>query len=338
MKTIEEIKKEFGKRLVILGHHYQNSDVLQYCDFVGDSLALSKTAAECTEAEKIVFCGVKFMAESADTLTSDEQDVYMPDVSAGCPMALMATGAQVRDAMTSLQAVLGDVVIPLVYVNSTVEVKAVCGEYDGATCTSGNARKMLEWVFNQGKKVLFLPDQHLGTNICHDIGILDSEMRLYNPRLKNGGLTVEDIQEAKLIAWKGFCCVHNDFKVSDVERARKEYPNATIIVHPETPKEVTRLCDAHGSTTEIINMLEKIKEGSDVIIGTESNLVNRMAEQYKGKLNVYNLAPSYCKGMRVTTVESMEHLLNYWPSENIIRVNSLEKANARKSLEQMFLV
>ncbi len=338
MKTIEQVKKEFEKKMIILGHHYQSSDVLKYCDFVGDSLALSKKAAECTEAEKIVFCGVRFMAESADTLTSDEQDVYMPDVSAGCPMALMATGKQFREAMIYLKSVLGDVVIPLVYVNSTVEVKAVCGENNGATCTSGNAKKMLQWVFDQGKKVLFLPDQHLGTNICHDMGVPDSKIKIYNPHLKNGGLNAEDIQEAKLIAWKGFCCVHNNFKISDVEVARKQYPNGIIIVHPETPKEVTRLCDAHGSTTEIINMLENLEDGSDVIIGTESNLVNRMAEKYRGKLNVYNLAPSYCNGMRVTTVESMVHLLNYWPSENIIRVDSREKKNAGKALEQMFLV
>jgi quinolinate synthase len=338
MKSIEEVRKEFGKRLVILGHHYQDSDVLKYCDFAGDSLALSKIAGECTEAEKIVFCGVKFMAESADTLTSDEQVVYMPDISAGCPMALMATAETFRAAMASIRSMVGDVVIPLVYVNSTVGVKAVCGENGGATCTSGNARKMLQWVFDQGKKVLFLPDQQLGTNIFYDMGILDSEMKLYDPALENGGLTAEDLKVAKLIAWKGFCCVHNNFTVADVERARKEHPNAKIIVHPETPKEVTRLCDAYGSTAEIIKMVETFEDGSDVVIGTESNLVNRLAEQYKGKVNIFNLAPSYCKGMRVTTEENLQILLNYWPDENIIKVDSSEKENARKALEQMFFV
>jgi quinolinate synthase len=333
-KQIERIRKTWRQKLVILGHHYQRASVLRHADYVGDSLELAQKAAASTDAQRIVFCGVKFMAETADILTRDDQVVYMPDTSAGCPMANMADASQMMKAWTVLQTA-GNDWLPVVYVNSTAEIKAQCGALGGSACTSSNAQRVIQWVFSQGKRVFFLPDEHLGVNTAADMGIPDSEVAVYDPKLDRGGLTPEALANAKIVVWKGFCLVHVAFTVNQVEEVRKLYPDAKIIVHPETPKEVLRLCDAHGSTSQIIKYVQAMPEGSTVVIGTENNLVERLAEENKGKLTIKALAPSVCANMSKTNEVNLLNLLNKWPGSNQICVDEQVSPNARKCLERM---
>jgi quinolinate synthase len=333
-KQIERIRKNWRQKLVILGHHYQRASVLRHADYVGDSLELAQKAAASTDAQRIVFCGVKFMAETADILTRDDQVVYMPDTSAGCPMANMADAAQMMKAWAILQTA-GNDWLPVVYVNSTAEVKAQCGALGGSACTSSNARKVIQWVFSQGKRVFFLPDEHLGVNTAAVMGIPDGEVAVYDPKVEGGGLTTESIAASKIVVWRGFCLVHTAFKVNHVEEVRRLHPDAKIIVHPETPKEVLRLCDAHGSTSQIIKYVETMPEGSTVVIGTENSLVERLAEQYRGKLTIKALSPSVCANMAKTNEVNLLDLLTKWPGSNQICVDEQIAPNARKCLERM---
>lgn len=331
---IDEIRGQFGNRLLILGHHYQRSAVLRHADELGDSLELSRKAASHPEVERIVFCGVKFMAESADILTGKSQTVYMPDMSAGCPMANMADSTQITAAWSLLQE-SGGGWLPVVYVNSTAEIKACCGRWGGSTCTSSNAAKVFKWVFAQGKKVFFLPDEHLGANTAHDMGIVDGEVLVYDPRRLNGGLDPVEIAKARVIVWKGFCLVHTVFKPEHVEAARARFPEAKIIVHPETPKEVVRMCDAHGSTSQIIKYVETAPAGSTVIVGTELNLVDRLAAEQNGRVTVKALAPSVCANMAKTNEINLLDLLGKWPARNEVHVPDPVAAEARRALKTM---
>lgn len=331
---IEAIRKEWGRKLLILGHHYQRRSVLKHVDETGDSLELSRKAGANTYAERIVFCGVKFMAESADILSSDQQKVYMPETNAGCPMANMATGDQMRKALDHLESVVKGWV-PVVYVNSSAEVKACCGRSGGSTCTSSNAAKVFEWAFSQGKKILFLPDEHLGWNSATDLGVRDEEIAVYDPALEGGGLSAAGISGSKVIVWKGFCIVHQSFKVEQVEAVRRLRPDARIIVHPESPKEVVRLCDAHGSTAQIIKYVEAAEDGACIVIGTELNLVQRLAEEHLGRVEVKALNPSVCANMAKTNLENLLEVLKSWPDERLISVDSAVKADACIALERM---
>jgi len=338
MKTIseqiDEIRREWGSRLLILGHHYQRSSVISHVDERGDSLELARTAAKRTEAERIVFCGVRFMAESADILTGPDQAVYMPESAAGCPMANMATAGQMEQALYDVAGQADDC-LPVVYVNSSVEVKAYCGRNGGSACTSSNASRVLKWVFDQGKRVLFLPDEHLGVNTAHDLGIPDGEMPIYDPRKGKGGLSSEELRRARVIVWKGFCLVHAAFSVDHVRMVRDALPEARIIVHPETPKEVVRICDAHGSTSQIIEYVKAAPEGSTVVVGTELNLVQRLADESRPRVTVKALSPSVCANMAKTNEQNLLDTLRDWPSSREIRVPEEIAVDARKSLETM---
>ncbi len=331
---INAIKQEWGERLLILAHHYQRSSVVKYADEKGDSLELARKASQYEKAERIVFCGVKFMAESADILSGSEQTVYMPESGAGCPMANMATAEQMEHALQSLNKIVPNW-CPVVYVNSSAEVKACCGKYNGSTCTSSNAKKVFEWALNQGKKILFLPDEHLGFNSAHDLGIPDEEICIYNPREENGGLTPQEIMNARVIVWKGFCIVHQAFTVDAVKKVRELLPEAKIIVHPESPKEVVRLCDAHGSTAQIIDYVKDAPDGSTIVIGTELNLVQRLAEEEKGRVTVKALVPSVCANMAKTTEENLLQLLQNWSEHQKVVVPDEIAVDARISLETM---
>jgi quinolinate synthase len=278
---IGALREKLGDRLLILGHHYQRSSVIQHADERGDSLELSRLAAARPDAERIVFCGVRFMAESADILSDDGQVVYMPETAAGCPMADMATVEDMEAGWEALSAA-GDW-LPVVYVNSSAEIKACCGRLGGSTCTSSNARKVFEWVLSQDKKVFFLPDEHLGFNTASDLGIPDDEVVVYNPRLEGGGLSIAELEKARVVVWKGFCLVHQAFSTEHVATVRERLPDAQIIIHPEAPKEVVRACDEHGSTAQIIKYVEAAAPGSTIVIGTEVNLVQRLAEQERGR-------------------------------------------------------
>lgn len=286
-------KKAFGPRLVILGHHYQQDEVIQFADFTGDSLKLSQIGAKQKDAEFIVFCGVHFMAESADILSDDRVKVILPDLSAGCSMADMAELEQLEEAWEFLTEDCGANVIPITYVNSAASIKAFCGGHGGACCTSSNAKAVLTWAFTQGDKVIFLPDQHLGRNTAYAMGIALDEMALYDPKKTNGGLTRERVDESKVLLWKGHCSVHGLFTVAQCEAIRKADPAFKILVHPECPWEVVQTADVAGSTEYIIKTVREAPAGSKWAVGTEIHLVNRLAQQHPDK-TVRSLAGIQC--------------------------------------------
>jgi len=333
-QAIDAIRSEWGEKLLILGHHYQRSSVLQHADETGDSLELARKAAARPDADRIVFCGVRFMAESADILSGASQAVYMPDMSAGCPMANMATADSMMAAYETLSA-HGDDWLPVVYVNSTAEVKACCGRLGGSTCTSSNAAKVFEWVFARGKRVFFLPDEHLGVNTAQDLGIPNDRVLVWDPKQPGGGLDAGGVEAARVVVWKGFCIVHVAFTTEQVARVRKALPDAKIIVHPEAPREVVSLVDAHGSTAQIIKYVEGSADGATIVIGTEVNLVERLAEKCRGRVTVKVLSPSVCANMSKTNEENLLSLLRDWPEQARISVPGAVAADARKSLTTM---
>lgn len=334
-KTIERIRAEWGKRLLILGHHYQRDTVIEHVDAIGDSLELARKAAAEKKAERIVFCGVHFMAESADILTGAHQTIYMPEPGAGCPMASMADMAQVTSAWNTLQQWSRGQWIPVVYVNSTAEIKAFCGANGGSTCTSSNAGKVFQWVFAQGKRVFFLPDEHLGRNTAADLAVPSDQVAVYDQKSHNGGLNEAAVARAQVIVWRGFCIIHTRFTVEHVRFARKNWPDARIIVHPESPREVVRIVDAHASTSGIIQFVESSPSGSVIVVGTEVNLVERLARIHAGRVTVKVLAPSVCRNMSMTSEKSLCEVLEHWPQANVIRVPESVAGEARTALERM---
>lgn len=287
-------KESFGKRLVILGHHYQQDEVIQFADFTGDSLKLSQMAGKQTGAKYVVFCSVHFMAESADILTDPQVAVILPDLTAGCSMADMAAIEQVEDAWDRLTQATNAKIIPITYVNSTAAVKAFCGRHDGACCTSSNARKVLEFALTQGDKVLFLPDQHLGRNTAYAMGHPLESMVVYAPEIPNGGLTDKQIRDARFLLWKGHCSVHQVFTIEQCEQIRRTDPTCKIVVHPECDWPIVQRADLAGSTEYIIKMLDEAPDGSRWAVGTEIHLVNRMANRYAGRKSIRSLAGVQC--------------------------------------------
>ncbi len=292
LAEIRQIKSDLNDDLIILGHHYQQDDVIAFADVTGDSLLLAKEAKRL-KARYIVFCGVHFMAETADILTEDYQQVVLPDLNAGCTMADMAGLDQVEGAWELFESYGINSITPITYINSAASLKSFVGQHGGAICTSSNARKVIEWAFSQSEKLLFFPDQHLGRNTCFQMGIAREEMVVYNPNLYRGGVSKEELKAAKVILWYGLCSVHQGFQVSDLERVRKEDPKATIIVHPECNFEVTQGADLAGSTSFIINEIEKAASGSSFAVGTEINLVNRLQKEHQDK-KIFSLASHQC--------------------------------------------
>lgn len=337
-QKIERLRAEWGKRLLILGHHYQRQAVLLHADAIGDSLELARRAAREKAAERIIFCGVHFMAESADILTADYQTIHMPEPEAGCPMAEMADETQVQTAWDILQERGGGDWLPVVYVNSTAAIKAFCGRRGGSACTSSNACKVFDWVFSQGKRVFFLPDEHLGVNTACDLGITGEKVAVFDPARKGGGLPESALTSATVLAWKGYCHVHTAFTTAHIKAVRERLPDAKIIVHPETPKEVVELADAHGSTSQIIKYVENAADGATVVIGTEVNLVERLAREHAGRVNVKVLSHSICPNMFMTTEESVLAVLENWPASNEIHVPEAYADDARKALDRMLLL
>lgn len=335
-------RKALGASTVLLGHHYQRDEVIRFADFTGDSYKLSKIAAE-TPAQYIVFCGVHFMAESADVLGRDDQQVILPDMNAGCSMADMAEISQVEACWEILtRAGLDEKsAIPLTYMNSTAAIKAFCGERGGLVCTSSNAKKAFEWAFARAEKVLFLPDQHLGRNTAVAMGIPLDEMVVYDPWQINGGITPEKLRSAKVILWKGHCSVHQRFLPEHVDQVRAKYPGIRVVVHPECRWEVTQKADAMGSTERIIAEVDQAPEGTMFAIGTEIHLVNRLAKQYapEGK-RIITLDDTGCLCTTMYRI-SPGHLA--WALENLVQgqvVNRIHvedgvKRWARVALDRM---
>ena len=340
---IATARARLGGTAVILGHHYQRDEVIRFADFTGDSYKLSKIAGE-TDAQYMVFCGVHFMAETADILARPWQQVVLPDLNAGCSMADMAEIGQVEDCWESLEragVAGGDGILPLTYMNSAANIKAFCGERGGLVCTSSNARAAFEWAFQRAGKILFLPDQHLGRNTAFTMGIPLHEMVVWDPYQINGGVAPDRLRAAKMILWKGHCSVHQRFLPEHVDRVRREEPGMQVVVHPECRWEVCQKADALGSTERIIDLIERAPEGSSFAVGTEIHLVNRLAERFAplGK-RVITLDESGCLCTTMYRI-SPQHLA--WTLENLlegnvvncIRVDDDVKHWARVALDRM---
>lgn len=316
-ERIMEAKRKLGSRVMILGHHYQRDDVICHADLTGDSFKLAQMASRRPEADYIVFCGVHFMAESADILSGAHQQVILPDLAAGCSMADMARLEQVETAWEQLHELGIDSILPITYMNSAANIKAFCGRHDGVVCTSSNAAPLFDWAFKQKEKLFFFPDEHLGRNTGVKFGIPLDRMAVWDPRLELGGNTPEQLENAKIILWKGFCSVHGRFLERHVDDRRAEHPGIKILVHPECRYEVVAKSDLNGSTENIIKTINEAPAGSKWAIGTELNLVNRLANRHPDKL-ITLLAPDLCMCATMFRI-APENLL--WSLENLVHGN-----------------
>ncbi|MCU0265183.1 MAG: quinolinate synthase NadA [Actinomycetia bacterium] len=309
-------KAALGERVFVLGHHYQRDEVIQFADVTGDSFKLAQNAAAHPEAPYVVFCGVHFMAESADILTGDHQQVVLPDLAAGCSMADMAAISQVEDAWDVLaDAGVAATTVPVTYMNSTAAIKAFTGRHGGTVCTSSNAQRALTWAFEQGEKVLFLPDQHLGRNTAVlQLGLSLDDCVVYDPHRPGGGLTPQQLQDARVILWRGHCSVHGRFSAETVREARERIPGVRILVHPECRHEVVTQADEVGSTEYIIRAVEAAPPGTAWAIGTELNLVQRLAKQHPEQTIVF-LDKTVCFCSTMNRID-LPHLV--WALENLV--------------------
>ncbi len=342
---IRAARAALGSRLVMLCHHYQRADVYQYADLTGDSLKLSRLASQA-DAEYIVFCGVHFMAEVADIMSKPHQISILPDLAAGCSMADMANLAKVERCWRELNEVLNadEVVTPVTYINSAADLKAFCGRHGGIVCTSSNAGTIAEWSFRQREQILFFPDQHLGRWTGHKMGIPLDEMMVWDPDLPLGGLTPEQIRKAKLLLWKGHCSVHQMFQPAHIRKFRAEHPDGLVISHPECSFEVCQLSDYVGSTEHIVKIVKEAPANTRWLVGTELNLVNRLAEEVKpeGKI-VQFMSPTVCMCSTMQRIDP-QHLA--WTLDNLaaghvvnhIKVPEHEAGPAKLALERMLAV
>jgi len=330
-----------GDRALVLGHHYQRDEVIEFADITGDSFKLAQAAAEQSTAEYIIFCGVHFMAESADILTSSNQKVILPDLAAGCSMADMATANQVQECWSQLSAIgIADRTIPVTYMNSSAAIKSFTGEHGGTICTSSNAKKSMEWAFTQGEKILFLPDQHLGRNTAVlSLGLTLADCVLWNPWKPMGGLTAEQLQAAKVILWRGHCSVHGRFSVESVNEVRKRLPGVKVLVHPECQNEVVSIADVVGSTEAIIRAVEQSPPGSKWAIGTELNLVSRLAKNHPDKEIVFlDKTVCYCSTMNRIDLPHLVWAMESLVAGHVVNQIKVDPETARFSklaLEQM---
>ncbi|MFC7443299.1 quinolinate synthase NadA [Laceyella putida] len=313
-ERIQRAKEQLGQDLVILGHHYQRDDVIKFADYRGDSLKLARIGAELKQAKYIIFCGVHFMAETADTLAQDDQVVILPDLRAGCSMADMADIEDLEEAWEILQEQFGDTIIPLTYVNSTAAIKAFVGKHGGTTCTSSNAHKVLKWAFTQKKRILFLPDQHLGRNTAYAMGIPLEQMVVWSPQAAQFEEVAGELDQVRMILWKGHCSVHQKFTAEQIHRIRERDPEMRVIVHPECSFDVVQLADYSGSTEYIIKTIEAAPAGSKWAVGTEVNLVQRLANENPDK-KVVLLSTTMCPCLTMNRIDR-PHLL--WALDSIL--------------------
>jgi quinolinate synthase len=334
-------KDALGERVFVLGHHYQRDEVIQFADVTGDSFKLAQEAAARPDAEYVVFCGVHFMAESADILTAEHQRVVLPDLAAGCSMADMAVLDQVEDCWDALtDAGVADDVVPLTYMNSSADIKAFTGRHGGAVCTSSNARRAMEWAFERGTKVLFLPDQHLGRNTAvRELGLTLDDCVLWNPRRDDGGLTPQQLQDAKVILWAGHCSVHGRFSLDCVTEVRERVPGVTVLVHPECRYEVVQAADLVGSTEYIIRTVREAPSGTAFAIGTELNLVNRLAHEHPDKpVTFLDRTVCFCSTMNRIDLPHLVWALESLVAGNVVNeivVDPETRKYARLALDRM---
>lgn len=336
-------KKQLGESVVILGHHYQRDEVIKHADITGDSFKLSKVASEYDRSKWIVFCGVHFMAETADILTASDQNVLLPNMAAGCSMADMAQTEDVEDAWLELSNILDITkVIPVTYMNSTAAIKSICGNNNGIVCTSSNAVNTFEWALKRGDKILFLPDQHLGRNTGLKMGIKEEQMVVWNPFKRNGGLTENQIKSSKLILWQGHCSVHTRFTTGQIKNFRTKDTDVKVIVHPECTSDVVEAADYNGSTEFIIETITNGEPGSSWAVGTEINLVNRLSQDNPDK-KIYCLDSVVCP---CATMYRIHPAYLLWVLEGImaglainrIRVSDQDRKFSRVAVDRMLNV
>jgi quinolinate synthase len=329
---ITAARAKLGATTILLGHHYQRDEVIRFADATGDSYKLSKIASE-TDAKYIVFCGVHFMAESADILARADQQVILPDLNAGCSMADMAEISQVEACWESLEHMgLAESFVPLTYMNSAASIKAFCGERGGLVCTSSNARAAFEWAFAHGQRILFLPDQHLGRNTGFAMGIPLDEMIVWDPWVMQGGQSKQKVEASRILLWKGHCAVHQRFLPSHVDQVRAKYPGVQVIVHPECRWEVCQKADALGSTERLIALVDQAPEGSTFAVGTEIHLVNRMAHRFaaQGK-KVITLDDTGCLCTTMYRI-TPQHLA--WALENLVEGRVMNRIQVRPGIKK----
>jgi quinolinate synthase len=332
---IEQAKAELGSDVVILVHHYQRDEVIRFADFRGDSLQLSRLAAEQREARYIVFCGVNFMAETAAMLCAPQQQVLLPAGDAPCPMARMADVDQAEEAWERLTALWGDDLVPITYQNSTAALKAFCGRHGGAVCTSSNAERLFRWALGIKEHIFFFPDQWLGTNSALALGIPSEQIAVWDPEDIEG--SIERAQGAQVVVWKGYCHVHTGFTVEHVRQVRARYPGVQVIVHPECPVDVVRAADEYGSTAAILRYVADAPSGAVIAVGTEINMVARLADQFPDK-TVVPLTRSLCGAMYRTTPVGLRDALQACAAGtpiNVVRVDAETTRWANLALQRM---
>ncbi|KAF1074782.1 quinolinate synthase NadA [Halodesulfovibrio sp. MK-HDV] len=336
-KRITELREKLGEDLIIMGHHYQNDAVIRHVDLTGDSLELARKVTTI-DAKHIVFCGVYFMGESAELLASEGQNVYLPEDDANCVMSQMAPYTLVDKVLTRIKE-SGRKIVPLTYVNSSVAVKAVCGKHGGSVCTSANAEKMVRWAMERGDSVLFLPDKNLARNTAKTIGIPEEKWHILNVRGEGSQIDMDAVSKSELIMWPGCCAIHARFNERQIEAARTKYPDVKIVIHPEAAPDVIGKADAAGSTSFIIKYVEAAPEGSNIAIGTELNLVERLADQYEGSKNIFPLLESTCSHMALVTepklLKTLEAMENGTAKPVTIPAGLVE--DAKIALERMLI-
>ncbi len=337
-EAVKAIREKRGRHMTILAHHYQRFEITQMADFVGDSYELSRVASERKDSEHIVFCGVHFMAESADILSADYQRVYLPNPLAGCPMADMA---DIDDVMAAWQH-LTDIgvaahTLPLSYMNSAAELKAFCGRQGGLICTSSNAKAAYEYIFARAEKLFFFPDENLGYNVGRLLGIPDDSIVVWDFRRDEGGVDPDRLRQAKLILWKGHCHVHTNFRPEHIDSVRQKYPDVKVVVHPECTWEVVSRADAFGSTKFIVNYIDAQPPGTTIAVGTEINLINRMARTHPDKLimELSGQTCPVCANMYRTTMADLANTVENLDAFDRIVVPDAIKADARVALNRM---
>jgi len=336
-EIIRQRKAALGKKLIILGHHYQNDDIIEFCDYIGDSLELARKAAGIREAGTIVFCGVYFMAETAAIL-APEKHIFIPDPSAGCPLADMARIEDIEDAWELITCIDRDIT-PATYVNSSALTKAFCGRNGGVVCTSGNAEKVFRWAFKKTKKILFFPDRNLGRNTAISLEIPENSIVEWDPDRDMGGLNEETILRSKVILWKGWCPVHwTQLKPSDIKNMREKYPGVRVIVHPEVDPETVKASDEAGSTSRILDYIRSLQPGERVAIGTEFNMVNRAATGFRETLEIMPLKKILCEDMEKITVETLAGTLSDLKYAHEVTVADDIAQGARIALERMLRI
>jgi quinolinate synthase len=338
LEEIQKLKAKWGKEIILLAHHYQRFEIADLGDELGDSYQLAKAASEAEEARFIIFCGVRFMAEAAEILRRESQVVVHPAEEAGCPMADMAPTDQAEVAWEHIAGVRGaDKVMPLVYMNSSAELKAMVGRHGGSVCTSSNAPRAFEWAFKKREVVFFFPDEHLGRNTARGVGIPPEQVVVWDPEQEGGGIEAEALKEAKAILWKGYCHVHTNFVPDDIHDARKRFPEARVLVHPECPEEVVTIADGAGSTSYLVKQVQEAQPGSTLVIGTEINLVSRLARDHQDR-TVIPLKRSLCPNMFRISPQRLLDTLRSLPEPEVVTLPEDVKKDAKLALERMLSI